>query len=133
LSPGLEDGGKYILHIGLPGIETNGKQVLLGVIAYFQDTPEIVDAGAHGVGAADSDKPALLYQARHAEIYAFAIHGESSSYSVHPGSRLHPARLLLEWGKRINFTKFCLSAHHGCAVSPGWIAPSTRPGTGNPC
>jgi hypothetical protein len=72
------DGGKDIFHPGLLGIEANGKQVLLGVIGYFQDTPEIGDGGAHGVGAADSHKPAPLHYARHPKIYAGAIHGESS-------------------------------------------------------
>ena len=93
LSPGLEDGGKYILHPGLLGIKTNGKQVLLGVIGCFHDTPKIGDGGAHGVGAAASHKPALLYQARYPKIYAFDIHGESSAYSVHPAFHLHPTRL----------------------------------------
>lgn len=78
MSPGQKDGGKDIFHPGLLGIEANGKQVLLGVIGYFQDTPEIGDGGAHGVGATASHKPALLNQARHPEIDAFAIHGESS-------------------------------------------------------
>ena len=78
LSPGQIDGGKDIFHPGLLGIEANGKQVLLGVIGYFQDTPESVDSGAHGVGAAASDKPALLDHACNPEIYALAIHGESS-------------------------------------------------------
>ena len=78
LSPGQIDGGKDIFHPDLLGIKANGKKVLLGVIGYFQDTPESGDGGAHGVGAAASHKPALLYQARHPEIYACAIHGESS-------------------------------------------------------
>jgi hypothetical protein len=90
--------GKDIFHPGLLGIKANGKQVLLGVIGYFQDTPEIVNAGAHGVRAADSHKPALLYQARHPEIYAFDIHGESSVQPIHPASRLNSARLAL-WMK----------------------------------
>ena len=78
LSPGQKDGGKDIFHPGLLGIEANGKQVLLGVIGNFQDTPESGDGGAHGVGAAASHKPALLYHARHPEIYVLALHGESS-------------------------------------------------------
>jgi hypothetical protein len=72
------DGGKDIFHSGLLGIKANSKHVLMGVIGYFQDTPELVDAGAHGVGATASHKPALTCQARHPEIYACAIHGESS-------------------------------------------------------
>jgi hypothetical protein len=95
LSPGQKDGGKDIFHRGLLGIEANGKQVLLGVIDYFHDTPKSGDGGAHGVGAAASHKPALLYYARYPEIYALAIHGESSVYSVHPGFLFHPARLAL--------------------------------------
>jgi hypothetical protein len=95
LSPGQIDGGKDIFHPGLLGIKANSKEVLLGVIDYFQDAPESGDGGAHGVGAAASHKPALLYQARHPKIYAFAIHGESSVYPIHPASRLHPARLAL--------------------------------------
>ena len=78
LSPGQKDGGKDIFNPGLLGIEANGKQVLLGVIGSFQDTPESGDGGAHGVGAAASHKPALLYHARHPEIYVLALHGESS-------------------------------------------------------
>lgn len=93
LSPGQIDRGKDIFHSGLLGIKTNGKKVLLGVIGYFQDTPESGDGGAHGVRAAASHKPALLYQARHSEIYALDTHGESPVYSVHPAFRLHPARL----------------------------------------
>jgi hypothetical protein len=85
--------GKDIFHRGLLGIKTNGKQVLLGVIGYFHDTPERGDGVAHGVGATASHKSALLYQACYPEIYAFDIHGESSCSSVHPGFRLHPARL----------------------------------------
>jgi hypothetical protein len=95
LSPGLKDGGKDIFQRGLLGIEANGKQVLLGVIGYFHDTPKSGDGGAHGVGAATSHKPALLYDARHLEIDAFDIHRESSVYSVHPGFLFHPARLAL--------------------------------------
>jgi hypothetical protein len=68
----------------------------MGVIGYFQDTPELVDAGAHGVRAAASHKTALLYKARNPEIYACAIHGESSVYSILPASAfLPPARLAL--------------------------------------
>ena len=89
------DGGEDIFHPGLLGIEANGKQVLPGVIGYFQDTPKSGDGGAHGVGATASYKPALLYQACHPEIYALALHGESSVYPVHPAFRLHPARLAL--------------------------------------
>ncbi len=90
------DGGKDIFRPDLLGIEAHGKQVLLGVIDYFQDTPEIGDGGAHGVGAAASHKPALLYQARHPEIYACAIHGESSFWSIHPASAFTPSGCLLE-------------------------------------
>ena len=78
MSPGQIDGGKDIFHPGLLGIEANGKEVHLGVIGYFHDTPESGDGGAHGVGAAASHKPGLLYQARYSEIYASDIHGESS-------------------------------------------------------
>jgi hypothetical protein len=78
LPPGHIDGGKDIFHPDLMGIKTSRKKVLLGVIGYFQDTPESGDGGAHGVGATASHKPALLYQARHPEIYVIAIHGESS-------------------------------------------------------
>jgi hypothetical protein len=74
------------------GIETNAKKVLPGVIGYFHDTRQSGDGGAHGVGAADSDKPALLYQARYPEIYMRAIHGESSVKPVCPAFRLHSAR-----------------------------------------
>jgi hypothetical protein len=119
LSPGQIDGGQDIFHRGLLGIEANGKKVLPGVIGYFQDTPESGDGGAHGVGAAASHKPALLYQPRHSKIYACAVHGESSVYLIHPASGFTPAGWLFEW---VNLTKFCLNAHH-----------STRPGTGHPC
>jgi hypothetical protein len=95
LSPGHIDGGKDIFHLDLLGIETSGKKVLLDVIGYCQDTPESGDGGAHGVGAAASDKHALLDHARHPEIYAPAIHGESSVKPVCPGVRLHSARLAL--------------------------------------
>ena len=78
MSPGQIDGGKDIFHPGLLRIKAHSKKVLPGVIGYFHDTPESGDGGAHGVGAAASHKPALLYQARHPEIYAFAVHGESS-------------------------------------------------------
>jgi hypothetical protein len=78
LSPGHIDGGKDIFHHGLLGIKANGKKVFLGVIGYFPDTPESGNGGAHGVGTAASHKPAPLYQARHPEIYACAVHGESS-------------------------------------------------------
>ena len=89
------DGGKDIFRLGLLGIEANGKQVLLGVIGYLQDTPESGDGGAHGVGAAASHKPALLYQARYPEVDACAIHGESSFSSGQSGVRLYPVRLAL--------------------------------------
>ena len=98
MSPGHIDGGEDIFQLDLLGIETSGKKVLLGVIGYLQDTPESGDGGAHGVGAAASHKPALLYHARHPEIYALAIHGESSVKPVCPGFRLHPARLAVYMG-----------------------------------
>jgi hypothetical protein len=122
LSPGQIDGGQDIFHRGLLGIKANGKKVLLGVIAYFHDSPESGDGGAHGVGAAASHKPALLYQARHPEINALVVHGESSVYLIHPASAFTPVGWLLEWDNLVNLTKFCLSVHH-------W----TRPGTGYPC
>ena len=93
LSSSQKDRGKYIFHPGLLGIKTDGEKVLLGVIGYFHDAPEGGDGGAHGVRAADSDKPAALHHARHPEIYAFDIHGESSVYPVHPAVRLHSTRL----------------------------------------
>jgi hypothetical protein len=68
LSPGCIDGGKDIFNPDLLGIKANGKEILLGVIGYFQDTPESVDGGAHGVGAAASHKSALFYHARHPKI-----------------------------------------------------------------
>ena len=98
LFPGQIDGGKDIFHSGLLGIKMHGKQVLLGVIGYFQDTPKSGDGGAHGVGATASHKTALLYQPRHPEMYPFIIHGEFSIYSVQPALRLHPARLALCMG-----------------------------------
>ena len=98
LSPGQIDGGKDIFHPGLLGIKANGKEVLLGVIGYFQDTPESDNGGAHGVRAAASHKSALLYQARHPEIYALALHGESSVFPAHPAFRLHPAWLAFRIG-----------------------------------
>jgi hypothetical protein len=96
LSPGQIDGGKDIFHPGLLGIKANGKEILLGVIGYFCDTPESVDGGAHGVRAAASDKPALFYQARHPEIYVFVVHGESSVYPIHPASAFTPPGWLFE-------------------------------------
>ena len=68
LSPGCIDGGKDFFNPDLLGIKTNAKEVLLGVIGDFQDTPESVDGGAHGVRAAASHKSALLYHARHPKI-----------------------------------------------------------------
>jgi hypothetical protein len=118
LSPGQIDRGKDIFHRGLLGIEANGKQVLLGVIGYLQDTPESGDGGAHGVRAADSDKSSPLYQARHPEIDAGDLHGKSSLSSIHR-FHLQPARWLIEWGKRLYLTKFCLSSHHGGEIFPG--------------
>ena len=47
-------------------------------------------------------------------------------------SAFTPPGWLFEWGKLVNLTKFCLSAHH-CRLFPGWTPPPTRPGTGNPC
>jgi len=99
LFPGQKDGGEDIFHPRLLGIKANGKEVLLGVIGYFRDTPEGGDGGAHGVGAAASHKPSPLYQARHPEIYALAIHGESSLQPFHPAFRLHPAWLALLMGQ----------------------------------
>ena len=96
LSPGQIDGGKDIFHRGLLGIKANGKKVLPGVIGYFQGTPESGDGGAHGVGAAASHKPALLYQSRHPKIYACAVHGESSVWPSHPASAFTPAGWLFE-------------------------------------
>jgi hypothetical protein len=78
LSPGQIDGGKDIFHPGLLGIESNGKEVLPGLIGHFCDTPDSGDGGAHGVGTTASDKPALFNQARNPELYVFAVHGESS-------------------------------------------------------
>jgi len=77
------------------GIKTDGEKVFLGVVGYFHDTPEGGDGGAHGVRAAASHKPAALHHARHPEIYAVDIHGESSVQPVHPAFRFHPARLAL--------------------------------------
>jgi hypothetical protein len=70
LSAGLIDGGEDIFQPGLLGIKTDGEQVILGVIGYFPDAREGGDGGAHGVGAAASDKPAALHHARHPKIYA---------------------------------------------------------------
>lgn len=78
LPPGQIDGGKDLIRPGLLGIKKDGKKVLLGVIGYFQDTPESGDGGAHGVRATASHKPAALHHARHPEIDAVAVHGESS-------------------------------------------------------
>ena len=78
LPPGQINRGKDLFQPGLLGIKTDGEKILPGVIGYCHDTPEGGDGGAHGVRAAASHKPALLYQARHPEIYALAIHGESS-------------------------------------------------------
>ena len=89
LSPGQIDGGKDIFRSGKLRIKANGKEVLLGVIGYFQDTPESGDGGAHGVGAAASDKPALVHHAIHPKIYALAIHGESSVKPVRPAGWLN--------------------------------------------
>jgi hypothetical protein len=79
LSAGQVDRGKDIFYPGLPGIKTDGEKVRLGVIGYFHNTPEGGDGGAHGVGAAASHKPAALHHARHPEIYALDLHGESPS------------------------------------------------------
>jgi len=95
LSSGQIDRGKDIFQPGLLGIKTDGEKVLLGVIVYCHDPPEGGDGGAHGVGAAASHKPAALHHARHQEIYALDVHGESSIWAVHPAFRLHPARLAL--------------------------------------
>ena len=78
LSSSQKDRGKYIFQPGLLAIKLDGEKVLPGVIVYCHDPPEGDAGGAHGVRAAASHKPALLYQARHPEIYALAIHGESS-------------------------------------------------------
>jgi len=78
LSSSQKDGGKYIFPPGLLGIKTDGEKVLLGVINYFHDALEGGDGGAHGVRTAASHKPAALHHARHPEIHAFDIHGESS-------------------------------------------------------
>jgi hypothetical protein len=93
LSSGRIDGGKDIFHPGLLGSRANGKKVLLGVIGYCQDTPETSDGGAHGVRAAASHKPALLYHACHLEIYALAIYVKSSVKPVRLAFRLRPAGL----------------------------------------
>ena len=98
LSAGQIDGGKDIFCLGLLRIKPNAKEVRRGVIRYFHDTLKSVDGGAHGVGAAASHKPALLYYARHPKIYAGDIHGEFSVYPGHPASALHPARLALRIG-----------------------------------
>ena len=112
MSSGQIDGGKDIFHPGLLAIKANGKKVLLGVIGYFDDTPESGDGGAHGVRAAASHKSGLLDDASHPEIYATDIHGESSVYSVHPAFAFIPTGGIGKWAKVINFTKFCFSAHH---------------------
>ena len=84
LPSGSIDGGKDICQPDLLGIKTDGEKVLLGVIGYRRDTPEGGDGGAHGVRAAASHKPTLPHHARHPEIYAPAIHGESSAWPGHP-------------------------------------------------
>ena len=81
---------KDIFHPGLLGIKSYGKQVFLGVIGHFSDTPEGGDGGAHGVGAAASHKPTTLHHAGHPKIYAVDVHGESSSQAVCPVSHLTP-------------------------------------------
>jgi hypothetical protein len=91
-SPGQIDRGKDIFQPGLLAIKTDGEKVLLGVIVYCHDPPEGDDGGAHGVRAAASHKPAALHHARHPEIYALDVQGESSICAVHPAFRLHPAR-----------------------------------------
>ena len=98
LSSGQIDGGKDIFQPGLLGIKTDGEKVLSGVIGYCHNTPKGGDGGAHGVRATASHKPTLLHHARHPEIYAVAIHGESFVWPGHPAFRLHPARLALFMG-----------------------------------
>ena len=68
LSSGLIDRRKNIFQPGLLGIKTDGEKVFLGVIGYCHDASEGGDAGAHGVRATASDKPAALHHARHPEI-----------------------------------------------------------------
>ncbi len=90
LSPGLIDRGKDIFQPGLLAIKPDGKKVLLGVIVYCHDPRKGGDGGAHGVRAAASHKPALLHHARHPEIYALDVHGESSVRAVHPAAAVTP-------------------------------------------
>jgi hypothetical protein len=66
---------KDIVEPDLLGIEPYGEKVLMGVIGNRGDTLEGGDGGAHGVRAAASHKPTLLYHAHHPKIYAHAIHG----------------------------------------------------------
>jgi hypothetical protein len=72
------DSGKDSFHIDLLGIKPDGEKVILGVIRYCLDTPEGGDGGAHGVRTTASHKTTLLHHARHPEIYAIAVHRESS-------------------------------------------------------
>jgi hypothetical protein len=92
LSSGYMDRGKDLFQPDQLGIETHGEKVLLGVIGYRRNTPQGVDGDAHGVRAAASHKPTLLHHARNPEIYAPAIHGESSAWPGHPPGRRHYAR-----------------------------------------
>ena len=92
LSPGHIDRGKDIFRFDLLWVETSAKKVFLGVIGYFHDTRQSGDGGAHGVGAAASDKPALLYHPLYPEIYVRVIHWESSVKPVCPACRFHSAR-----------------------------------------
>ncbi len=84
LSPGLIDRGKDIFQPGLLAIDPDRKKVLLGVIVYGHDPRKGADGGAHGVRAAASHKPAPLHHARHPNIYALDVHGESSIRAIHP-------------------------------------------------
>ena len=96
LSSGQIDSRKDIFQPGLLGIKTDGEKVLPGVIGYCHNTPKGSDGGAHGVGATASHEPALLHQARYPEIYAYAVHDESSVWARPPGLKSSTlARLVL--------------------------------------
>ncbi len=124
------DGGKDIFQPGLLGIKADGEKVLPGVIGYCHDTPEGGDGGATGVRAAASRQPTLLHPARHPEIYAVPIQGESSVCLATRPAACTPPGGLLSRDNHFNFTLFFPQRPSLPRGSP-WGPPApTRPGTG---
>lgn len=70
--------GKNIFNADSAGVEAYHEQVFLGVVSHLGDARQGNNGGAHGVGAAASDKAALLHHSSYSKSETGKTHGGPS-------------------------------------------------------